>query len=207
MTAALQSGVRQIRIFDSIDAVRAVAAESLGKHLLCGESNCLPPDGFDLGNSPGAFNRPAHDGKTLLMSTTNGTRAICAAVQSDTMMIGALTNASAVARLLQTMNRDVTLLCAGTNGQVALEDILGAGAVIDSLVPAFCHLETDSALLAKDLFDLHKTDLRAVLSQTQGGKNVIAAGLSKDIDFAARLNAATQVGHVLNNPLRVVQFP
>jgi len=206
--AAMEAGIREIRIFVSIDAVRAASKESPENRLLCGESNCLPPEGFDLGNSPGAFSRSLHSDKTLFMSTTNGTRAICAATQAGAMLIGALTNASAVARALNTMQRDVTLLCAGTNGRVAMEDILGAGAVIDALAQhqTTIHFDSDAAILAKDLFDLHKTDLRTALSRTMGGKNVISTGLSEDIPFASRLNVSNIVGQVLNNPLRVVQF-
>src|SRR5438045_1283988 len=79
MTAALAAGVNQIRIFPNPDTARQ-AARNAGnpKPLLCGELQCLPPPDFDLGNSPGLLG-PTHAGKTLYMSTTNGTRAIIAA--------------------------------------------------------------------------------------------------------------------------------
>ena len=77
MAAALAAGVKEIRLFDSVDAARA-AADAFGSaesRLLCGERGCLAPPGFDLGNSPGQFTGD-HRGKTLFMATTNGTRAL-----------------------------------------------------------------------------------------------------------------------------------
>src|SRR5687768_16826920 len=79
MTAALEAGIHEILVFDSIDTLRSSTGAHRPDRLLCGELKCLPPEGFDLGNSPGAFSPSAHRGKILLMATTNGTRAICAA--------------------------------------------------------------------------------------------------------------------------------
>src|SRR5688500_13494576 len=101
MTAALAAGVKEIRIFPDLDAARHAAAVFPGRRLLCGESACLAPPGFDLGNSPGQF-LPDHAGATLFMCTTNGTRALIAARSAPVVLTGALVNAAAVAtRLFQ----------------------------------------------------------------------------------------------------------
>src|SRR2546430_16127164 len=118
MTAALAAGVREILVYPDIDAVRR-AKRQLSNALACGEQNCLKPDGFDLGNSPQDFG-PQHIGKTLLMSTTNGTKAILSAHGATRILTGALVNARAVANKVQATGLDVTLLCAGTNGEVAM---------------------------------------------------------------------------------------
>src|SRR5947209_1104408 len=133
MTAALAAGVHEIRIFADIAAAAAAARSFSDSRILCGEERCLRPPGFDLGNSPGAFTRELHESKTVLMSTSNGTRAILAAKGARTVFIGALVNAQAVARALTQERLDVLLLCAGTNGEMALEDLIGAGAVIEEL--------------------------------------------------------------------------
>lgn len=194
MTAALAVGVREIRIFGGIDAALSAAEQFGPNRLLCGEQNCLPPPGFDLGNSPGAFNA-THAGRTLFMSTTNGTRAILAAKDAAQLLAGSLVNASAVAHQAMRTGRDTLLLCAGTNGQVAMEDLVGCGAVLsamEQLGPV--HPTTDTARIARRLFQSARADLLAALRQSQGGQNVLAAGLSADIDFAARLDAIRVVG-------------
>ena len=208
MAAALAAGVEEIRVFGSIADAAAAAARHPGPRILCGEENCLPPAGFDLGNSPGAFLRALHAGRTAYMSTTNGTRAIVAAHEGDVVLTGALVNASAVARAAANTGNDVTLLCAGTGGEVAMEDVVGAGAVLAALRPhASIRPESDMCLMAQRLFASARTDLRAALTESRGGRNVIAAGLLEDIDFAARLDALDVVGFVEKQTLSVKARP
>jgi 2-phosphosulfolactate phosphatase len=140
------------------------------------------------------------------MATTNGTRAIVAAQQAKTVLIGALVNAGAVARHLLRLGRNVKLLCAGTQGQVALEDVLGAGAVLDALrYESDVELASDTARMALGLFRATADDLHDALSQSLGGQNVLRAGLPSDVAFAAQLNAIPVVGVVGREPLRVVR--
>jgi 2-phosphosulfolactate phosphatase len=140
------------------------------------------------------------------MSTTNGTRAIIAAQSAKFIFPAALVNASAVAARLLSTGLDITLLCAGTDGQRADEDLLGAGAVIDAL-SKITDFEADSALVAEsaELFQQSRGDLLPVMTRTTGGKNIIAVGLAADIAFAAQLDSLPFVGQVLTDPLRVVR--
>jgi len=207
MTAALAAGVAEIRIFPDTDAARR-AADDGGppRPLLCGEAQCLPPAGFDLGNSPGALTAAAHAGRTLFMSTTNGTNAIIAARSAQLLLAGALVNASAVAGALVRSGLDVTLLCAGTNGQIAMEDLIGAGAVAHAARHlGDVHLQSDAARMAVRLFKGAQERLGGALADAAGGLNVIAAGLSPDVEFAARLDAFDVVGRVQDGPLRLVR--
>jgi 2-phosphosulfolactate phosphatase len=190
MTAALAAGVKEIHVFPDTASVRKSASEVglFRGALMCGEERCLRPEGFDLGNSPGAFTREYTD-RTVFMSTTNGTRAILAAQGAALLLAGALVNASAVAAVLADAGMDVTLLCAGTNGRVAMEDVIGAGAVLTALgrkahaVPA-----SDAARIAVHLYETAKNDLPRVLAEGDGGRNVIAAGLREDIAFCASVD-------------------
>jgi 2-phosphosulfolactate phosphatase len=203
MAAALAAGVKEIRIFPEIDETRTAAGGFDGPRLLCGERQCLPPPGFDLGNSPGAFSA-SHAGRTLFMCTTNGTRAIIAAQRAGGAFIGALVNAGAVAERLAKRNRDVTLLCAGTDNKPALEDLLGAGAVLDALSKQIdLEIHGDVARIARRLFQSARHDLRSALRESQGGRNLIAVELEADIDFCARLDCFDVVGEVARDPPRV----
>jgi 2-phosphosulfolactate phosphatase len=208
ISAALAAGVTEIQACPDLATAQSAAAEFAGPHLTCGEVNALKPDGFDLGNSPGAFNAAAHRGKKLFMSTTNGTRTILAAGDAQWMFTAALVNASAAAKALVSTRCDVTLLCSGTNGRFSLEDLLGAGAVIDSLMQlGDVRLESDSALLALKQFQAtNRRTLQEVLSQTQGGKNIARANLSPDILFCAMLNSIDVVGIVKGSPPIVTRW-
>jgi len=199
IAAALQAGVQEIFIYPDIESVRQAKKQMRGA-LACGEQHCLKPEGFDLGNSPGDFGEQ-HIGKDLLMSTTNGTKAILAARGAERIFTAAIVNARAVAEKLRGVGKDVTLLCAGTNGELAMEDVLGAGMVSLFLADAE---QSDSALMAQQLFLCSRDDLLRKLRATAGGQNIIRANLAKDIDFAAGINIFTAVGEVKDgDPIRV----
>lgn len=190
MAAALSAGVTEIRVFDSLDAARTCASTWVGAKLLAGEMKCLPPADFDLGNSPGDFTSARCHGQTILMSTTNGTRALVAARDARHLMTGALVNAAASARSILATGLPITLLCAGTAGDIAPEDLLGAAQVITELCTLGpVELENDNARFALDLLEESRGRVMEFLRSTQGGRNIIAAGLERDIEFAGRVNS------------------
>lgn len=200
MAAALQAGVQEIFIYPDIESVMAAKKQMRGA-LACGEQNCLKPEGFDLGNSPGDFGEE-HIGKTLLMCTTNGTKAILAARGAARILTGAMVNGRAAAKKALETGKDVTLLCAGTNGEMALEDIIGAGMILSFLGQPE---RNDAAVLSQEFFWSIRNDLMRVLRSSAGAQNIIRANLAKDIDFAARINIFTAVGEVKEgDPIRVV---
>jgi 2-phosphosulfolactate phosphatase len=183
---ALRAGAKAIRVFDSLDAARAAARVFDGPKLLAGEQECLPPADFDLGNSPGDFTAERCVNRTIFMSTTNGTRALVAARRARTLMTGAIVNARATADALRHIGRPITLLCSGTAGHVALEDLQGCGTVIEELGVHSVLLENDEAQVA-----LHQSMTDAAndrLFVSRGGRNVLKANLGDDISFAATRN-------------------
>lgn len=201
MIAALHAGVREIRAFGDLEGARQAKAAHPDA-LLCGERNCLPPEGFDMGNSPGVFGA-AHAGRMLLMSTTNGTRAILAAAGAADILIGSLANARAVARYAAELGHDVTLLCSGTDGLVSMEDVLGAGAVLDHLGEV--QLGSDLAWLSVRAFAGARDDLAGALMDSQGGRNIINAGLREDVVFCARLDVFDMVACTLGESPVIVK--
>lgn len=205
ITAALAASVSEIRVFKDTPSA-AEAGRSFGKAaLLCGEITCLRPPGFDLGNSPGDFKRELHADRIAFLSTTNGTKAIIAAREAATVLIGALVNATAIAQELISIGRNVTLLCAGTQGNYSMEDVIGAGAVIDALlVKEAATPMGDAARMAHRLFQSARSNLRESLSDTTSGGNLRAAYLETDIEFCARLDSIPVVGIIRDYPLRVI---
>lgn len=198
MAAALSAGVSEIRIFGDLEAALMADHAFPGPHLLCGERHAVKPPGFDLGNSPGAFQRDVHKDLTLFMTTTNGTKAILAANGAAILFVGALVNADATASALVHANRDVTLLCSGTEGFICTEDTLGAGAVIDAMESrgAKISLASDVAWMARQLFGARRENLYQALYESRGGHNIRRAGLDPDIAFCAAHNSLEVVGVV-----------
>jgi 2-phosphosulfolactate phosphatase len=200
IVSALSAGAREVRVFDALAPARAAATAHQGPTLLCGEQNCLRPEGFDLGNSPAEFLSQRVRGRTVFMSTTNGTRAIAATAGAARPFVAALINSAATAKALAHSPLDVTLLGAGTNGEPAPEDLLGAAAVLDRLSGVAKVEMTDAAAGALEVYHSAKTDLAGFLRQTPGGRNILDAGLAADIDFAARLDVLDVVVEVQGDP-------
>ena len=186
MATAIRAGAREIRIFDSLDAARAAAGTFAEPKLLAGEQACLPPADFDLGNSPGEFTAERCEKRTIFMSTTNGTRALVAARRAGHLFTGAMVNARATADALRHAARPITLLCAGTSGQISLEDLQGCGAVIEEMGMRSVLLENDEAQIALHQSMTDVTNDRFFVSRA--ARNVLGANLGDDISFAATRN-------------------
>ena len=130
MIHALAAGADAILPCLEIDQARSLAASlPAGSALLAGERQGVRVEGFDLGNSPGDCTPANCSGRTLVMTTTNGTKAILAAMEADRVLIGAFVNRRATIEALKADGRPIHLVCSGTDGQVSLEDSLLAGSI------------------------------------------------------------------------------
>ena len=126
---ALAHGCEAVIPCAEVDEARRVAAGlPPGRAILRGERQGVPIPGFDLGNSPGEYTEEACRGKTLVMTTTNGTRALLASLEAETVLVGAFVNFAATVQRLIHEARPVHIVCAGTEGRISYEDSLLAGA-------------------------------------------------------------------------------
>jgi 2-phosphosulfolactate phosphatase len=203
MTAALAAGAAGVWLFSSVESAKLARDKEADRPLLAGEIRAVRPEGFDLGNSPGEFVADRVSGRRVFMATTIGTKAIlaCAAAGAEHVWVGALVNAAAVAGRLAKTGRPVTLVCSGTVGRVSLEDVLGAGAVMERLGEiGSVEPGNDSAVIAAELYGAMRGDLSGALRRGQGGKNIHAVHLDPDIEFAARLDSIDVVGLARGEP-------
>lgn len=170
--------------------------------LLGGERACQPIPGFDLGNSPTDYTQDVCRGKHVILTTTNGTKALLHAAAAARVLVAGFVNFSAVCEQLARETRPVHLLCAGTDGYITLEDTILAGAFIDVLhgkTTAMC----DSARLAWDCFEHHGTVVEEGLRLSLGGRNLIAAGYEDDLIIAAQIDRFLIVPELKRDPLRL----
>src|SRR5947208_1029251 len=153
---ALAAGCVSVRPCAEVDEARALA-DSLpaGKVLLGGERDGKPLPGFDLSNSPRECTPAVCRGRTLVLTTTNGSRALLRAAAAERVLVAAFVNFSAVCEQLRLDRRPVHVVCAGDGGSVALEDALLAGGIVDFLSERGDLRINDAARLAWDAFDIH----------------------------------------------------
>jgi 2-phosphosulfolactate phosphatase len=124
---ALASGYRRVLCCAEIDEARELR-ELLGEGVLAGERLAQAIPGFDLGNSPAEFVEPR--GETVILTTTNGTRAsVAAAAGAETVLVGSLLNLVAVGDAARDAGADVEVVCAGVDGRFTLDDAYCAGRI------------------------------------------------------------------------------
>src|SRR2546422_824092 len=150
--------------------------------LLAGERNglriCADQTGgveFDFGNSPREFLPEKVRGKTIVMTTTNGTRALRACAHAETVLIGSFLNLRAVVNLIrQELPPRLILVCAGTHNQAALEDTLAAGALCERLWPYYASGQVaDSAEIARRIYPLMQADLLGAMKHSRNGQRLL----------------------------------
>ncbi|MFN8407012.1 MAG: 2-phosphosulfolactate phosphatase [Sphingobacteriaceae bacterium] len=160
--------------------------------LLAAERNGEIVEGFHFGNSPFAYTPQKVNGKTIVLTTTNGTRAIHEAKQAHTVAIGSFLNLDALCDWLKAENRNICLLCSGWKGKTNLEDTLFAGAVIEQLKEAGYTLD-DAGVLASDLYSLAKDDLRKYLQKSSHTERLQKLNIEEDIIFCLGANTTSSI--------------
>lgn len=144
---------------------------------------------FDLGNSPREFTEDRVAGRTIVMTTTNGTRALKACAAAREVLTGSFLNLKAVAeRILANPDGDLLLVCSGTHEEASFEDTLAAGALADLIWSHFAleHV-ADSAQIARGIYKREEKDLGAAMSQARNGRRLLGIReLREDVAYCLR---------------------
>lgn len=172
---ALAAGYERVLCVAEIDEARRLRESTPGS-LVGGERDANRIEGFDVGASPREFLEPR--ASTLILSTTNGTRAVLsAAAQGGEVILGSLLNLDAVARHARARGGDVSIVCAGFKNAFALDDAYCAGRIVALLDGE----RTDGAVAAERLAASFPSALDGLNARTYG-----PPGLEEDIAFCAR---------------------
>ena len=178
---ALSSGYQRVFCVAEVDDARALR-EALGEGVLGGERKAVRIPGFDLGNSPHEYVEPV--GETLVLSTTNGTRAVVAAAQRcERVLVASLLNLSAVVEAARDAGEDALVVCAGVQGTLALDDAFVAARIVELLG----WQRTDAAEAAVRLAGTW-SGAEEAFRASKSGRNLLenAPELEGDISFCAR---------------------
>lgn len=172
-------------------------------YLLCGERDGARPDGYDFGNSPTEFAGQRYDGRAAVVCTTNGTVALHAVAAAPAVFVGCLANATAVAQAAAEAARDVgalTVVCAGSNRHVALDDIWTAGrlAARTAAYLGADGLLTDAARAAVSVTQAMPDPL-AALQSSRSARALVRLGLEADVAYAAQEDRSRAVPRLVTN--------
>ena len=179
MTTAMANGVKSIIPVATIEECFSLRNKGF---IAAAERDGKMADGFDLGNSPFSYMDKSLKGKTIAVTTTNGTLAITKSKKAEQVIVGSFLNKSAVANYLINQPNDVVIVCAGWKGKMNIEDTLFAGALAEALKESFI-FEDDSTLIAQGLYNIAKNDIVAYVSQSSHVKRLKRLNIHKDIEF------------------------
>lgn len=200
---ALANGARAIYPTESTEEAVRIAS-SLGREdtLLCGERRGRKVEGFDLGNSPGEFTSEEVSGKKLVMSTTNGTRALLVGREGARLLPCAFTNLSAVAAEVAGDDH-VVIICAGQEDRFSLDDALCAGHLVQRILTESdeTHDLNDATRAARALASARKPT-KQILALAAGGAAVIEIGLAADLDICAQVDRHDIVAIMIDQAIK-----
>ncbi len=199
MCYAFENGVSTIIPVATVEECQAYAGKG---YLLAAERNGEVVAGFDFGNSPFSYTAEKVSGKTIVLTTTNGTKAIELSKAAHKVVIGSFLNLSALCDWLKNQNKDVLLLCAGWKDKINLEDTLLAGAVMQRLKSEFDYY-CDAAIAAEDLYLLAKDDLRTYLYKSSHSQRMAELNIELDVQFCLQVDKTTVVPVLENGVIKL----
>ncbi len=163
---AFENGAKAIIPLANVDDIQKYKKNG---YVIAGERDGIKLEEADLGNSPFNFTKDKVNGKTIVITTTNGTQAIEMAKGADSIVIGSFLNLNAIGNWITEQNKSVIILCAGWKNKFNLEDTLFAGALVEYLSDSLnfnFNLSCDSAVAALDLWTIAKEDLLDYVEKT-----------------------------------------
>ena len=189
IATALSNGAKAVYPVASVERCKQLGLD-LGA-ITAGERNGQVIEGLLHGNSPAEYPRSFIEGKDLVLTTTNGTKLLHMALEQGAAQVitGSFVNLSSVADFLLKSDKDVVLACSGWKDRFNIEDTLFAGAVVSEIGQSF-HINCDSSLMAKELYELHKKELKTFIRQTSHFHRLKAFGLEKDLEYCVSAGGA-----------------
>ncbi len=188
MAAALNHGCKEIYPVVDVQDAFALRDKLLPQSVkLCGERKGVKIEGFDFGNSPLEYQRSIIKDKTLVWTTSNGTKAMQHALSADWIYIASLLNLSAIAKAAAGHDQDVNILCAGTNGKPTLEDTVCAGLLAREIANIEKRFHLDSTELPFiEQAEQYENDLFNMMLQSKHGRYLQEIGFEKDLRFCSQ---------------------
>jgi 2-phosphosulfolactate phosphatase len=202
IATALHNGASRVIPVDSVEQCIRIGNDTGG--ITAGERDGKVIPGLLYGNSPAEYPRSFIESKTLVLTTTNGTRLLHKALQNGAadVITGSFPNLSAVCDYLLQQKMPVVLGCSAWKDRVNIEDALFAGAVI-SRIKEYFTIHCDSSLMAENLYNQHRNQLPDFIRLTTHWHRLAAYGLEKDLLYCVTPDVAPVLPRYINGDLLV----
>lgn len=190
ITTALANGAKGIIPVADMGAGSKISQSTdTGNILLCGEKDGEKIEGYDLGNSPLEYTVEMVRGKTIVLNTTNGTKALMRSSLAREILVGSFLNMKTIAGYLAD-KQDIVLVCAGWRGRLSLEDLLCAGNIIYELMGGeLPQTAFDGAKVAFGLYEKFGDDIKKTVQSSNHAHRLQNIVGSEDLSFCSNVNA------------------
>lgn len=193
VATALGNGAKTVIPVEGADEVIVRSREfARSQILLAGEQKMHPIPRFDLGNSPQAFTPEVVEGKTILITTTNGTRALLGVQGARDIVIASYVNFTAVLAMMKvaaSSNTDIAIICAGDEGSFTLEDAACAGRYVRAIPKRASVVANDAAAASVLIEKKYGDNIAKVFKESTHGQALESAGFGDDLAAAAEVDS------------------
>jgi 2-phosphosulfolactate phosphatase len=193
VATALGNGAKTVIPLEGADEVITRSKEFARSGVkLAGEQKMFPIAGFDLGNSPQDFTPEAVEGKTILITTTNGTRALLGVQGARDIVIASYVNFTAVLAMMKvaaSSNTDIAIICAGEEGSFTLEDAACAGRYVRAIPKRASVVANDAASASVLIEKKYGDNIAKVFKESTHGQALESAGFGDDLAAAAEVDS------------------
>lgn len=203
ITTAFMNGCKEVIPYLTVEEARKKSEEfKSGQCVLGGERKAVKIEGFNLSNSPLEYTKDIVKDKTVIMTTTNGTRTLTECANAKRVFVGAMINGKAVAKKLIELSEDVVIVNAGTNGQFSMDDFICAGYMINEMLNMSSKLYlSDIAKTANYIYE-NNTGIESFIKDARHYGVMKDLGLMKDIEYCMKKNITNIVpeykdGHII----------
>lgn len=194
ITTAVMNGCISVIPVLTVERALEIAESNRNEYILGGERRALKIDGFDCSNSPLEYTAEVVKGRELIITTTNGTRAIDGCREAGSIHIGCLLNGKAAAKKLFELNNDIVLVNAGTYGQFSMDDFICSGYIIDCLKKLGDSELSDIAYTAHEIYKNHP-DIISFIEHARHYKVIKNLNLEDDLEYCCRKDITDVVPH------------
>lgn len=184
MTVAMENGARAIYPVRDVET----ASRAGSSFVKAGERNGERVEGFDLGNSPKEFQPDIVRNRDIVMTTTNGTKAIAMSENAQEILIASYRNIDATLKHLQEHSKDVVLCCSGWKDVVNVEDTLFAGEIASKLHASGYEIDNDATYVAMAVFSQHEHNPKEIILKASHAQRISRLSSSEDIDLCLMRN-------------------
>jgi 2-phosphosulfolactate phosphatase len=189
IVTALSNGCKEVIPYLTIEETLEHAKKFDRKdYILGGERRAIKIEGFDLSNSPLEYTEDVVKNKSILITTTNGTKTLTKSVSAKRIFIGAMLNAKAVAQKLIELNEDVVIINAGTNGNFSMDDYICSGYIVNEMLSYDKNLElTDIAKTSNSIYESNR-DILSYVKESTHYSVMKSLKLDNDIEYCTKKN-------------------